>query len=289
MNLCNPGVIRELMARAGIRFRRDYGQNFLTDVTVPERIAEACSEREDTVVIEVGPGVGCLTRELAKRYERVIAIEIDRGLIPVLKETMAEYKNVLVINADVMKVNLSELLAEQGIDPQRTPVSVCANLPYYITTPILMRLLESAVPFRSITVMVQKEVADRLTARPGTADYGAITAVLGYYGVTEKLFSVPRSVFMPQPNVDSAVVRIGLYAESPYQVLDRQFLFRVIHGAFEMRRKTLLNALHAKCPEYTKEQITRVLSDMGKPEDIRGERLSTADFISLANGLLRLQ
>lgn len=289
MNLCNPNVIRELMARAGIRFRHDYGQNFLTDVTVPERIAEACSKDEKTVVIEVGPGIGCLTQELAKRYEQVIAIEIDRGLIPVLQETMAEYQNVMVINADVMKVDLQALLAEQGIDPRRTPVSVCANLPYYITTPILMRLLESSIPFRTITVMVQKEVADRLTARPGTADYGAITAVLGYYGVTEKLLSVPRSVFMPQPNVDSAVVRIGLYGESPYNAIDRELLFRVMHGAFEMRRKTLQNALHAKCPEYTKEQIASVLLSMGKPVDIRGERLSTEEFVALANGLLELK
>ena len=277
------------MARAGIRFCHDYGQNFLTDVAVPEHIAEACSEDERAVVIEVGPGVGCLTQELAKRYERVIAIEIDRGLIPVLQETMADYPNVMVINADVMKVNLPALIEEQGIDPCRTPVSVCANLPYYITTPILMRLLESSIPFRAITIMVQKEVADRLTARPGTSDYRAITAVLGYYGATKKLFSVPRSVFMPQPNVDSAVVRIELYGESPFEVINKELLFRVIHGAFEMRRKTLLNALHAKCPEYTKEQIAGVLASMGKPEDIRGERLSTEEFVALANGLCRLE
>lgn len=288
MNLCNPSVIRDLMTRAGIRFRHDYGQNFLTDITVPERIADSCSDREDTVVIEVGPGIGCLTQELAKRYARVIAIEIDRGLIPILGETLADYPQVTVINADVMKVDLKELLREQGIDPKKTPVSVCANLPYYITTPILMRLLESDVPFRSITVMVQKEVADRLSALPGTSDYGAITAVLAYYGVTEKLFSVPHTVFMPQPKVDSAVVQIRLYEDSPYKVKDENMFFRVLHGAFEMRRKTLTNAVHAKCPEYSKEQIAEVLRKMGKPEDVRGERLSCADFVTLTNGLLAL-
>lgn len=288
MNLCNPSVIRDLMTRAGIRFRHDYGQNFLTDITVPERIADFCSDREDTVVIEVGPGIGCLTQELAKRYARVIAIEIDRGLIPILGETLADYPQVTVINADVMKVDLKELLREQGIDPKKNPVSVCANLPYYITTPILMRLLESDVPFRSITVMVQKEVADRLSALPGTSDYGAITAVLAYYGVTEKLFSVPHTVFMPQPKVDSAVVQIRLYEDSPYTVKDENMFFRVLHGAFEMRRKTLTNAVHAKCPEYSKEQIAEVLRKMGKPEDVRGERLSCADFVTLTNGLLAL-
>lgn len=288
MNLCNSSVIRDLMTRAGIRFRHDYGQNFLTDITVPERIADSCSDREDTVVIEVGPGIGCLTQELAKRYARVIAIEIDRGLIPILGETLADYPQVTVINADVMKVDLKELLREQGIDPKKTPVSVCANLPYYITTPILMRLLESDVPFRSITVMVQKEVADRLSALPGTSDYGAITAVLAYYGVTEKLFSVPHTVFMPQPKVDSAVVQIRLYEDSPYTVKDENMFFCVLHGAFEMRRKTLTNAVHAKCPEYSKEQIAEVLRKMGKPEDVRGERLSCADFVTLTNGLLAL-
>ena len=288
MNLCNPSVIKDLMARAGIRFRHDYGQNFLTDISVPERIADACSDQNETVVIEVGPGLGCLTQELAKRYARVIAIEIDRGLIPVLKETLSDYSNVTVIQADVMKVDLQEMLEQQGIDPTQTPVSVCANLPYYITTPILMRLLESSVPFRTITVMVQKEVADRLTALPGSADYGAITAVIGYYGVTEKLFSVPHTVFMPQPKVDSAVVQIRLFDSSPFNVQDSSVLFRVIHGAFEMRRKTLVNAIHAKFPEYTKEQIASVLSQMGKPEDVRGERLSIEDFISFTNRLLQI-
>lgn len=285
MNLCNPSVIRELMERAGIRFRHDYGQNFLIDPTIPARVAASCAEASEGVVIEVGPGVGCLTQELAQRFERVIAIEIDRGLIPILAETMAPYPNVTVINADVMKLDLLGMLTEQGIDPAKTPVSVCANLPYYITTPILMRLLESGVPFRSVTVMVQKEVAERLTAQAGTPAYGAITAVLAYYGRATCLFFVPRSVFMPQPNVDSAVIQLRLYEHSPYADTDRELLFRLIHGAFEMRRKTMVNAIHAKCPAYSKEQIAAALVDMGLTPDVRGERLSIAVFADLADRL----
>lgn len=285
MNLCNPSVIRDLMERAGIRFRHDYGQNFLIDPTVPARIAASCAEVADGVAIEVGPGVGCLTQELAQRFDRVIAIEIDRGLIPVLAETMAPYPNVTVIHADVMKLDLAAMLREQGIDPTKTQVSVCANLPYYITTPILMRLLESGIPFRSVTVMVQKEVAERLTAQAGTAAYGAITAVLAYYGRVTNLFSVLRGVFMPQPNVDSAVIQLRLYERSPYADTDRELLFRLIHGAFEMRRKTMVNAIRAKCPAYTKEQIAAVLVDMGLPADVRGERLSIAAYADLADRL----
>lgn len=285
MNLCNPSVIRDLMERAGIRFRHDYGQNFLIDPTVPARIAASCAEVAGGVAIEVGPGVGCLTQELAQRFDRVIAIEIDRGLIPVLAETMAPYPNVRIIHADVMKLDLATMLREQEIDPAETSVSVCANLPYYITTPILMRLLESGIPFRSVTVMVQKEVAERLTAQAGTAAYGAITAVLSYYGRVTSLFSVPRGVFMPQPNVDSAVIQLCLYERSPYADTDRELLFRLIHGAFEMRRKTMVNAIHAKCPVYTKEQIAAVLVEMGLPADVRGERLSIAAFADLANRL----
>lgn len=288
MNLCNPGIVKELMARAGIRFRKEYGQNFLINPSVPEQIAEQCTDNPADVILEIGPGIGCLTQELARRYSRVIAVEIDRGLLPVLDETLAEYTNVTVFNADIMKVSLTDLFAGQGIDLDTTSVSVCANLPYYITTPILMRLLESGIHFSNITVMVQKEVADRLSAEPGNAEYGAITAVLGYYGKIDRLFSVSHSAFMPQPNVDSAVVKIRLYQKPPYELSDVTFFFRVIHGAFEMRRKTLVNALAAKCPEYSKEEIANVLRDMGLGDSIRGERLSTAQFAELSNRLILL-
>ena len=287
MNLCSPKVIREIMAGAGIHFRHDYGQNFLVDPTVPERIAEMCADTSERLILEVGPGIGCLTQELAMRYERVAAVEIDKGLIPVLRQTLAEYDNISVTNADIMKVDLPTFLEEQleSMGKVDDPISVCANLPYYITTPILMRLLECGVKFDTITIMIQKEVAARLAAEPGTADYGAITAVLGYYGEVRKLFSVSASAFMPAPKVDSAVVRIDLYKTCPYKVRDEAFFFRVLHGAFEMRRKTLVNAVSAKIPNLEKSTITRVLLDMGLSETIRGERLSTAQFVELSNRL----
>ena len=205
MDLCQPSVIRQLMEEAGIRFRKDFGQNFLINPAVPERIADSCADREDCMVLEIGPGIGCLTRELALRYEKVVAIEIDRGLLPVLAKTLADCPNAHVVNADVMKIDIPRLIKEEA---EGRDVVVCANLPYYITTPILMRLLECGVPFRSITVMVQAEVATRLTAKAGESDYGAITAVLGYYGDVKRLFTVPAGCFMPAPKVNSAVIRI---------------------------------------------------------------------------------
>ncbi len=285
MNLCSPSVVRRLMENAGITFRKDFGQNFLIDPTVPERIADSCSDTADVLVLEIGPGIGCLTQELALRFPRVVAVEIDRGLIPVLAETMADYPHVRVINADVMELDLAAVIAEEG---EGRDVVVCANLPYYITTPILMRLLECGVPFRSITVMIQSEVASRLAAAPGSSDYGAITAVLGYYGKTHKLFSVPPGCFMPAPKVSSAVVRIDLYREKPYCPKDEKLFFRTIHAAFGMRRKTLPNALGA-LGEFSKEELICAITAAGLPENVRGERLSTADFCRLSDILFDMR
>jgi 16S rRNA (adenine1518-N6/adenine1519-N6)-dimethyltransferase len=215
------------------------------------------------------------------RYKRVVAIEIDKGLIPVLDKTLAEFDNVTVINADVMKTDLAALVERYS---GGMPVSVCANLPYYITTPILMYLIESGVKLSSITVMVQNEVAARLAAAPGSSDYGAITAVLGYYGTVKKLFKVGAGCFIPAPKVDSAVVRIDLYDEPKYTVLSEKLFKNTIKSAFEMRRKTLLNALSAGLG-YTKEKISAAIEHIGKPEQIRGERLSTEDFVNIANYL----
>lgn len=281
MNLCHVPTIRALMEEAGITFRKDYGQNFLIDPTVPERIADACADRKDVLVLEIGPGVGCLTQELALRYERVVAIEIDAGLIPVLEKTLAEYDNVRVINDDVMKIDLAALVAEEA---QGRDVVVCANLPYYITTPILMRLLESNIPFKSITVMIQNEVAARLSAKAGTSDYGAITAVLGYYGETKKLFTVPAGCFLPAPKVSSAVVRIDLYEDKPIKPIDTRLFFRVIAAAFGQRRKTLSNAL-GTLGSHTKEELAAAIVACGFDPSIRGERLSTADFARLSDAL----
>ncbi len=280
MDLCNLSVIKGLMEDAGITFRKEFGQNFLTNRIIPEEIAESCADDSDSLIIEIGPGIGCLTQELAMRYSKVVAIEIDKGLIPILGKTLAEFDNVTVINEDVMKINLAELVKKYS---GGRPVSVCANLPYYITTPILMRLLESDVKFSSITVMVQNEVAARLAAKPGSSDYGAITAVLGYYGSVRRLFKVSAGSFVPAPKVDSAVVRIDLYPAPPYGVKNEKLFKNLIKAAFEMRRKTLQNALSAKLPQYTKEQLTAAILATGHDEKVRGECLSTEDFAKLSN------
>lgn len=280
MDLCNLSVIKNLMNEAGIVFRKDYGQNFLTNRLIPEDIADMCADTKDRLIIEVGPGIGCLTQELALRYKRVVAVEIDKGLIPVLNKTLSEYDNVTVINDDIMKIDIKKLVDEYS---DGMPVSVCANLPYYITTPILMRLIESDVKFSTITVMVQNEVAARLTAPPGNSDYGAITAVLGYYGTVRRLFKVSAGCFIPMPKVDSAVVRIDLYNEKKYLPKNEKLFRDLIKAAFEMRRKTLINAISAKLSHIDKQKITDSLVSLGMSETIRGERLSTEDFVNLSN------
>ncbi len=282
MDLCNLSVIKSVMADAGITFRKEFGQNFLINRMIPEDIADSCADTRERMILEIGPGIGCLTQELSLRYKKVVAVEIDRGLIPVLEKTLADYDNITVINDDIMKVDLEALIAEYS---EGMPISVCANLPYYITTPILMRLLESGVKFSTITVMVQNEVASRLVAKEGTADYGAITAVLGYYGTTKKLFKVSAGSFVPAPKVDSAVVRIDIHEKAPFELKDEKLFFSLIKAAFEMRRKTLQNAISAKIPRFTKEEITAAIVAIGKDEKVRGERLSTADFAALANVL----
>ncbi len=280
MDLCQPSVIKQLMEEAGIRFRKDFGQNFLINPAVPERIADSCSDREDCMVLEIGPGIGCLTRELALRYEKVVAVEIDRGLLPVLSKTLADCPNAHVINADVMKVDLPRLIKEES---EGREVVVCANLPYYITTPILMRLLECGVPFRAITVMVQAEVATRLTAKAGESDYGAITAVLGYYGEVKRLFTVPAGCFMPAPKVNSAVIRIDLHEKNPYEMKDRTLFFGLIKAAFGQRRKTLVNAIASSYQSFSKDCVVDALAKLGFSETVRGECLTTSDFAKLSD------
>lgn len=281
MDLCNLSVIRELMADAGITFRKEFGQNFLTNRIIPEDIADNCTDNVESMILEIGPGIGCLTQELAIRYKKVVAVEIDKGLIPVLNRTMSGYDNVTVINDDIMKVDLRALVDEYS---DGMSVAVCANLPYYITTPILMRLLESGVRFTSITVMIQNEVAARLVAKPGSSDYGAITAVLGYYGEARKLFKVSAGCFVPAPKVDSAVVRIDLYREPKYSPKNEKLFRDLIKAAFEMRRKTLQNAVCAKLP-YSKETVLEAIRAIGHTDTVRGERLSTEDFVKLADEL----
>lgn len=284
MNLCDIKTIKQIMAMFSINFRKEFGQNFLTNISVVEDIADSCSDRQDCTVLEIGPGIGSLTRELAIRYENVVALEIDKGLIPVLRYTLGDYKNVTVINEDVMKADLKEILAPYF---EKGSVSVCANLPYYITTPILMKLLESGLPFENITIMIQSEVADRLCAPAGGKNCGAITSVLNYYGLPEKLFTVTADNFIPAPKVDSSVVRISLYPEKPVKPLDEHTFFKTIRAAFEQRRKTLPNALSAVFSEISKEDITDIIVSCGHSPNIRGEKLSVSDFAALSDALYK--
>lgn len=269
----------------GLRFRKELGQNFLINRSVVEGIADGCTDDAASTILEIGPGIGPLTTELAMRYERVVALEIDRGLIPVLKYTLGEFTNVEVINEDVMKTDLDALLAPYF---ERGGVSVCANLPYYITTPILMKLLESGLPFDYITVMIQSEVADRLCARAGSSAYGAITAVLAYYGEAERILEVGAHNFMPAPKVDSSVVRIRLYKDKPCKPRDEKIFFRTVKAAFEQRRKTLPNALSASFGELTKEELTGAVVDCGHRADVRGEKLDVTQFCALSDRIAEL-
>lgn len=280
LDLCNPKTIRQVMDMFGLNFKKEFGQNFLTDNMTVEDIADACNDDKDITVVEIGPGIGCMTRELCERYSRVVAFEIDSGLIPVLKYTLDEYKNVTVINEDIMKTDLASALApyfEMG------KVAVCANLPYYITTPILMKLIESKLPFDSITVMVQTEVAERLAAGAGNKNCGAITAAIDYYGEAKMLFTVSADRFMPPPKVTSSVVHIDLWKEKPVQPIDEPLFFRTIKAAFEQRRKTLPNSLSTGFPEISKEKLTEIIISCGHKPDIRGEKLTVADFCNLSN------
>ena len=285
MNLCDLKTIKGIMKTFGLEFKKEFGQNFLTNKMVVETIADECCLYESRTILEIGPGIGTLTRELCERYPQVISYEIDKTLIPVHGYTLGEYGNVKVINEDIMKADLAAELAPY-LDGG---VSVCANLPYYITTPILMMLLESRIKFDYITIMIQAEVADRLCARPGKGDYGAITAVLNYYGDVEKLFTVPASDFVPAPKVNSSVIRIKLHKECPYHPINEAFMFRAIKAAFEQRRKTLQNALSNGMSDFTKEQITEAIEICGHRPDIRGERLSTEEFVELSNVLYKIK
>ena len=282
MNLCDIKTVKQVMGMFHLTFRKEFGQNFLTDRSVVEDIADACCQDENSTILEIGPGMGTLTYELALRHKSVVALEIDRGLIPVLDYTLGEFDNVTVHNEDVMQADLETLLAPAFADG---PVSVCANLPYYITSPILMKLLECGLPFDYITVMIQKEVADRLCSPAGGKDYGAITAVLAYYGEAEKLFTVPADRFMPAPKVNSTVIRIKLHKQKPYQPKSEALLFRTIKAAFGQRRKTLANALSTGFSELTREQITSAIAACGHDASIRGERLDIAQFTALSDTL----
>ena len=277
MDLCNINDIQTLLKRHGFHFSKSLGQNFLIESWVPRDIAESSGAGPGTGVLEIGPGIGPLTVELARRAEQVTAVELDEALLPILDETLADCPNVTVIPADVMRLDLAKLVA--GEFPGLTPL-VCANLPYNITTPVLTLLLESQL-FSGITVMIQKEVAQRICAAPGSKDYGAFSVLCQYYARCEYLFEVPKECFLPAPKVTSAVVRLTP-GPAPDCVRDKSLFFRVVRGAFALRRKTLLNALSAALP-LSKEALAQCIADAGLPPDIRGERLSIPQFATLAD------
>ncbi|MGN1031254.1 MAG: 16S rRNA (adenine(1518)-N(6)/adenine(1519)-N(6))-dimethyltransferase RsmA [Butyricicoccaceae bacterium] len=281
MGLCDIAEIREILGRHGFHFSKSLGQNFLTAAWVPERIAEVCGVDAESDALEVGPGMGCLTEQLSKRARSVCAIELDRALFPVLEETLAECDNVEIVQGDVLKTDLKQLCAEKFGEGAR--VHACANLPYYITTPAISALLQAGV-FDSVTVMIQKEVAQRICAKPGTSDYSAFSIFVRYYADAEIAAEVPRGCFVPQPKVDSAVVQMTLRGAPPVEVADEKLFFSMVRSAFNQRRKTLVNALGgALGGTLGKAGIQSLVTDCGFDPRIRGERLSLEDFAALAN------
>lgn len=264
-------------------FQKKYGQNFLIDPRVLEKIVDAARISDRDCVLEIGPGIGTMTQYLAESAREVVAVEIDRALIPILKDTLSAYDNVTILNEDIMKVDVSRIVRERN---QGRPIKVVANLPYYITTPIVMSLLENHVPLESITIMVQKEVADRMQVGPGTKDYGALSLAVQYYARPEIVARVPSNCFMPRPGVDSAVVRLTIYQEPPVDVQDEKYLFALIRSSFNQRRKTLANGL-AGGMGIPRERVTAALQEMGLPATTRGETLTLEQFAALSNLLGR--
>ena len=281
MNLCNVDEIRTLLSRHGFHFSKAKGQNFLTQNWVPREIVEGAGIDDSCGVLEVGPGIGPLTKELCQNAKKVLAVEVDTSLKPILAETLGEFDNLEILFADIMKLDIPSLVQENfpGLRPM-----ACANLPYYITSPILSALLEAKC-FERVTVMVQKEVAERICARAGTADYSAFTVFCNYYAEPEILFDVPPSCFIPQPKVTSAVISLKTRKEPPCPIVDEKLFFKVVKASFAMRRKTLVNGLAAGFGQFSKAELTEVLTSCGFAESIRGETLDIAGFATVANRL----
>ena len=281
MNLCDRDTIRALLDRHGFRFSKSMGQNFLIDPQVPADIAAASGAAETCGVLEIGPGIGPLTAELARRAGKVVSVELDKTLLPVLAETMAPFSNVEILQGDALRLDLAALAAEkfQGL----TPI-VCANLPYNITSPALQKFVETPC-FQSVTVLIQKEVAQRLSAPQGSSEGGAFSLFLQYRMEVEMLFEVPRDKFLPAPKVDSAVLRCVRRNRPAVEISDEAFFFKVLRGAFLLRRKTLVNSLSAALPGWDKPAVQSAIASCGLPPDVRGERLTLQDFAALAEAL----
>lgn len=282
-NLSNIGVIKDILFRHGFTFSKKLGQNFLVNPSVCPKIAELGNAMPGYGILEIGPGIGVLTNELAKRADKVVAVEIDKRLIPVLDETLSEYSNVKVINSDILELDLRGLIAEEF---SGLKVAVCANLPYYITSPILMRLLESRLPISSITAMVQKEAGVRLCAPLGTREAGAVTVAVNYFSEAKILFDVSRGSFMPSPNVDSCVVRFDIRDKTP-KTLDEEFFFRVVRGMFSQRRKTLVNCVSGSLG-IDKQTVSTAVERSGLNQSVRPESLNMQQMISFSDSLYLL-
>ena len=279
--LSTPQVTIQTIKKYEFAFQKKFGQNFLIDEHVITKIINAAEITKDDLVLEIGPGIGTMTQYLAESAGKVIAVEIDKNLIPILEETLAEYDNVTVINEDILKLDINRLVEEEN---DGKPIKVVANLPYYITTPIIMGLFESHVPLQSITVMVQKEVADRMQVGPGSKDYGALSLAVQYYAKPYIAANVPPNCFIPRPGVGSAVIRLTRYEEPPVTVKDEILMFKLIRASFNQRRKTLQNGI-ANSPElpYSKAQVEKALEKMGLAANVRGESLTLAEFAKLSD------
>lgn len=280
-NLGNPQNTIELIKKYDFRFQKKYGQNFLIDTHVLDKIISAAGVTKEDMVLEIGPGIGTMTQYLAEAAREVVAVEIDDKLIPILEETLSEYDNVTIINEDILKLDIAKLADEKN---GGKPIKVVANLPYYITTPIIMGLFESKVPLDNITIMVQKEVADRMQVGPGTKDYGALSLAVQYYAKPEIVANVPPNCFIPRPTVGSAVIRLKRYAEPPVTVADEKKMFSLIRASFNQRRKTLVNGLsNAPGIGLNKEKVAEALEKMGLSPTIRGEALTLSQFAELSD------
>ena len=282
--LSSHKATKEVVQKHNFKFSKSLGQNFLIDTNVIDRILEGARVKEGDYVIEVGPGIGTLTKEMGRTAEKVVAIEIDKTLIPILEETLSDFPNIEVINQDILKVDVQELVKEKL---NGGPVKLVANLPYYITTPIVMKFLEEDIPVTDIVVMVQKEVADRMNAQPNTKDYGALSVAVQYYCDTEIVAKAPRHMFMPQPNVDSTVIGLHIREEKKYDVDNEEVFFKTVKASFGQRRKTLLNSLGG-LGFLNKDQIREALQEANIDEKRRGETLSIEEFASLSNAVNRI-
>ncbi len=283
--LGNRRSTAEIIEKYHFSFQKKFGQNFLVDSSILDRIIESAQITKEDCVLEIGPGIGTMTQRLAEEAGTVVAVEIDKNLLPVLEDTLSAYENVTVINADILKLDLNRIVKEHN---GGRPVKVVANLPYYITTPIIMALFEKKVPLHSVTIMVQKEVADRMRVGPGTKDYGALSLAVQYYAKPEIVTKVPAGCFMPKPNVDSAVIRLTRYEKPPVEVEDETWLFAVIRASFNQRRKTLANGLaNAGYPGIGRRQVEEALDAMGLAVTVRGETFTLEQFAELSNRLAK--